>query len=159
MPRITLTTPTSASQPTRARKTQHTMTSQILADITVPDTPLITAALKLARAHLTDWSYNHIVRSWLLGFAIADRDPDLKDRDRDLHAVAAILHDLGWVEKQAFVSLDKRFEVDGAEAVRDFIGREASGEGWDQHRRQVLWDAIALHTSSTIAIHNDWKSR
>ena len=125
---------------------------QTLAHITVPDTPLITAALALARNHLANWSYNHIVRSWLLGFAIADKMPDLSDRDRELHSVAAILHDLGWDEKNTFISADKRFEVDGAEAAREFVLRETK---WDKHRIQLLWDAIALHTTPSIALYKE----
>ena len=32
--------------------------------------------------------YNHIVRSLLFGFIIADKVPNIKDRDREAHAVA-----------------------------------------------------------------------
>lgn len=126
--------------------------TQVFANITVPDTPLITAALALARNHLADWSYNHIVRSWLLGFAIADKMQDLADRGRELHSVAAILHDLGWDDRKAFISANKRFEVDGAEAAREFVLREAK---WDKHRLQLLWDAIALHTTPSIALYKE----
>lgn len=131
------------------------MATKVIAGITVPDTPLITAAIALARKHLADWSYNHVMRSWLLGFAIADKVPDLTDRDRELHSIAAILHDLGWDEKDAFISTDKRFEVDGANAARDFIKKETAGAEWDKHRIQVLWDAIALHTTPSIAWHKE----
>lgn len=131
------------------------MATQILAGITVPDTPLIKAALALARKHLADWSYNHVIRSWLLGFAIADKLPDLADRDRELHSIAAILHDLGWDEKKSFISADKRFEVDGANAARQFIEKETTTAEWDKRRTQVLWDAIALHTTPTIAWHKE----
>lgn len=131
------------------------MSIQVLAGITVPETPLITAAVALSRKHLADWSYNHIVRSWLLGFAIADKLPDLADRDRELHSVATILHDLGWDEKNAFISPDKRFEVDGANAARAFIESEPKNADWDKHRVQLLWDAIALHTTPTIAWYKE----
>lgn len=131
------------------------MATRIVAGVTVPDTPLITASLDLARKHLDDWAYNHVVRSWLLGFAIADKIPDLAGRDRELHAVAAILHDLGWDEKDAFVSPDKRFEVDGANTARVFIEKEADSTLWDKHRTQVLWDAIALHTIPSIGWHKE----
>ena len=131
------------------------MSTQVIAGITVPDTPLIAAALTLARKHLADWSYNHIVRSWLLGFALADKIPDLSNRDRELHAVAAILHDLGWDEKNASISTDKRFEVDGADAARAFIKDQTTEAHWDKHRVQLLWDAIALHTSPSIALYKE----
>lgn len=50
----------------------------------------------------------------------------------------------------SFVSKDKWFEVDGAQAARDFIRRTSSDE-WDGHRLQLVWDAIALHTNPDIA--------
>jgi hypothetical protein len=48
------------------------------------------------------------------------------------------------------VSNDKWFEVDGAQAATDFI-RNVGGSGWDVHRLQLVWDAIALHTNADIA--------
>jgi hypothetical protein len=47
------------------------------------------------------------------------------------------------------VSKDKTFEVDGANAAREFLQREG-GRAWDKHRIQLVWDAIALHTNSEI---------
>jgi hypothetical protein len=48
------------------------------------------------------------------------------------------------------VSLDRCFEVDGAQAARDFI-RHLGGSDWDKHRLQLVWDAVALHTNPEIA--------
>ncbi|KAK1050115.1 hypothetical protein LTR74_017132 [Friedmanniomyces endolithicus] len=139
--------------------------TRTLAGIAVPDTPLITAAIALIRQYLSDMAYNHSMRSWLFGFAIADKLPHLQDRDRELHALAAILHDLGWDPTGTFISPDKRFEIDGANAARTFIEQEvvrrSSGGGggvqqdWDKHRLQLLWDAIALHTTPSIAVHKE----
>jgi hypothetical protein len=50
----------------------------------------------------------------------------------------------------SFVSNDKWFEVDGAQATRDFI-RHIGGRKWDEHRLQLIWDAVALHTNPNIA--------
>lgn len=49
------------------------MATKQIAGITVPDTPLIEASTDLARKHLDDWAYNHVMRSWLFGCAIADK--------------------------------------------------------------------------------------
>ena len=125
--------------------------TRVFAGVEVPDTPLIRRALKVCREHLNDLSYNHCVRSWLLGFIIAAKTPELQGRDLEAHAIAAILHDLGWAENGSdLVSRDKRFEVDGANAARDFLKRETAD--WDKHRIQVVWDAIALHTTLSIAV-------
>lgn len=132
------------------------MSSKTLCGITVPDTPLITAAEELVHSNMEPWAYNHVMRSWLLGFAIAERIPDLKDRDRELHSIAAILHDLGWiVNNEAFTSQDKCFEVDGANSARSFIEKQSSLLTWDKHRQQLLWDAIALHTYPAVAFHKE----
>jgi len=98
------------------------------------------------------------MRSLLFGFTIADNIPSLQSRDREVHALAAILHDLGWDTTDTFVSSDKRFEVDGANAARSFVQQEVSRSGlgdWDGHRLQLLWDAIALHTTPSIAQHKE----
>ncbi|KAK0654996.1 hypothetical protein B0T16DRAFT_339678, partial [Cercophora newfieldiana] len=75
-----------------------------------------------------------------------------------------MLHDMGWATNADLLSKDKRFEVDGAEVARDFVAREtctgsAGGEGeengWDKHRLQLLWDAIALHTNPSVAMFKE----
>jgi len=129
--------------------------TRVLAGVTVPDTPLITKALAYTRKFLTDTAYNHVVRSWLFGHYIASNSPGFPDRDVELHAISAILHDLGWDKTGEHVSKDKRFEIDGANAARDFLIREGATKDWDKHRLQLVWDSIALHTSASIAIHKE----
>jgi hypothetical protein len=73
--------------------------------------------------------------------------------DAEAHAVAAILHDLGWDQtpNSTTISPDRRFEVDGAIAARDFIrGHAPNPKAWDNHRVQLVWDSIALHTQQSI---------
>lgn len=127
--------------------------TRVLAGVTVPDTPLITKALALAQAHCDEFTYNHVVRSWLFGQYIGDNTPELKDRDVELHAIAAILHDLGWATSGDYVSKDRRFEVDSAEGTRAFLIREGQKEDWDVHRLQLAWDSVALHTTFSVALY------
>ena len=84
---------------------------------------------------------------------IASQLPELQARDVEAHSISAILHDLGWAETGELVTEDKRFEVDGANAARAFLKEEASD--WDQHRLQLVWDAIALHSTPSIAWHKE----
>jgi 5'-deoxynucleotidase YfbR-like HD superfamily hydrolase len=126
-----------------------------IAGIALPDTPLVQEALSLAWRHLDDVAYNHVLRCTAVGILISDKIPALQNRDRELHVIAALLHDLGWDRTGAFVSPDKRFEVDGANAARDFVRRSAFGSDWDERRLQVLWDSIALHTQPDIAWHKE----
>jgi hypothetical protein len=131
------------------------VSTKIIAGVTVPDTPLITKALEFAHSNTSTLAYNHVVRSWLFGAYIADQIPHLQGRDNELHAIAAILHDLGWSKNTELISNDKRFEVDSANATRDFLVREGKPEEWDKHRLQLAWDAVALHTTGSIARHKE----
>lgn len=65
------------------------------------------------------------------------------------------MHDLGWDTTGQLISKDKRFEVDGANAARDFLKREAAVEEWDSHRLQLVWDSIALHTTTSIGLFKE----
>ncbi|KAM3064995.1 hypothetical protein ACMFMG_001203 [Clarireedia jacksonii] len=129
----------------------------LIAGVTVPDTPLVRAAQKYARAHSDDMTYNHIMRSWLYGSLIISKLPPhiTQTINTETHAIAAILHDLGLDTSGVLISPDKRFEVDGAIAARSFLtsalqNGTISKEDWDEHRIQVVWDTIALHTEPSI---------
>ena len=73
-----------------------------------------------------------------------------------------MMHDLAWNADwegtKEFVSKNLRFEVDGAIAAVKFLeGLGASGgsggsdpKQWDQRRKQLVWDAIALHATLSI---------
>lgn len=127
--------------------------TRVLAGVTVPDTTLISKALQYARDHSSDMTYGHVVRSWLFGCIIGPRHPLTKGFDPEIHAISAILHDLAWDCGREFVSNDKRFEVDSADATRDFLKREAPD--WDQRKQQLAWDAVALHTTPSIAHYKE----
>lgn len=131
--------------------------TRVLAGVTIPDTPLITAAIAHAREYSSDSTYNHVIRSLLLGFIIADKV--IGERDREAHAVAALLHDLGFPighpTHSKIISQDKRFEVDGAHAAREFLRKEGKPEEWDKHRLQLVWDAIALHTIGSVVFEKE----
>jgi len=127
--------------------------TRVFAGVTIPDTPLISKAVEFARKHSSDFAFNHIQRSMLLGFIIADKIPSIRDRDLEVHAVSALLHDIGWDPTSELISKDKRFEVDGADAAREFLRREAPD--WDKHKLQLVWDAIALHTTGSIVFYKE----
>ncbi|KAI1341648.1 hypothetical protein F5Y15DRAFT_413578 [Xylariaceae sp. FL0016] len=118
----------------------------------LPDTPVVRAALALAHRHLETRVYNHVVRSayWMLllarkigagveaggtGTGTGTGTPSSSD-DGELGSMGG---DKG-----------RRFEVEGADVARGFLGRHG-GEGWDERRVQLVWDIIALHTTPFIA--------
>jgi hypothetical protein len=86
------------------------------------------------------------MRSWLFGILLSEGvDPA---PDPELLAVSAILHDLGLTDRY---TAEGRFEVDGANAARAFLkDRRISTQ-----QTQVVWDAIALHTTPSIALHKE----
>ncbi|KAF2274445.1 uncharacterized protein EI97DRAFT_495421 [Westerdykella ornata] len=128
------------------------LATRVIAGVTVPNTALINSSIELARQNLPSHGFGHVMRSWLNGQALVNRlpQPERAKFDEEAFGVSAILHDMGWAFNTSFVSNDKIFEVDGANAARDLI-RKKGGRGWDQHRIQLVWDAIALHTSRDIA--------
>lgn len=131
--------------------------TQVICGVTVPRTASIDAALTYARSHSDDRIYNHIMRSFLFGFCIASKLPHLQSRDQEVHAVSAIMHDLGWDSTGELVSRDKRFEVDGADAARNFLRNLSQEEAtnWDPQRLQLVWDSIALHTTPSIVRYKE----
>ncbi|KAF9917053.1 hypothetical protein FBU30_001029 [Linnemannia zychae] len=128
--------------------------TRIFAGITLVDTPLVRSALEYARANYDSFSFNHAYRAWVFGAFIASKLPNnYAGVDMEVHAVAAIFHDLAWDYKSSFSTPDKRFEVDSANAARAWLDREAPH--WDSRKRQLVWDSIALHTIGSIARHKE----
>jgi hypothetical protein len=142
--------------PSTSTSSKPDIPTTIIAGVTVPDTPLVRAAQSLARAHNDEVTYYHVMRSWLFGVIIISHNPLLtRTIDPETHAVAALLHDLGLDNTGALISPDKRFEVDGAIAARQFLhtaiqNGTARHDDWDEHRIQLVWDAIALHTTPSL---------
>src|SRR6266566_8512670 len=118
----------------------------VIAGIKVPDTVLVRDAIDLSRSASEPFLFNHAMRSWLFGVLLsesAERAPDA-----ELLAVATVLHDLGLTDRY---TAENRFEVDGANAARAFL----KDRGISTQQTQVVWDAIALHTTPSIALHKE----
>ncbi|MDN3263075.1 HD domain-containing protein [Streptomyces sp. CSDS2] len=114
-----------------------------VAGVRVPDSEVARHTVAFAREVSSPSLFNHVLRSYVFGALVLDRQG--ARYDRELAFVAAVLHDLGLVE--AFQTPAERFEVDGADAARRFLRRLGVPAG----RVDVVWDAIALHTSAGIA--------
>jgi hypothetical protein len=118
----------------------------VLAGIKVPDTTLVRDAIDLSRSLLEPYLFNHVMRSWLFGILLSDGAKLAPDPE--LLAVSGVLHDLGLTDRY---TAENRFEVDGADAARVFL----KDRGISTQQTQVVWDAIALHTTPTIALHKE----
>lgn len=108
----------------------------------IPDSFLAKEATDVLRENSTDLLFNHSIRVYLFA---AEQGHQRKLRfDPELLYVAAAFHDLGLIKK--FSSPDERFEVDGANAARQFL----STHNIPEDQVQTVWEAIALHTTPGI---------
>jgi hypothetical protein len=113
--------------------------------ITLPGTPLAKAVVDLIRPVESRSVFNHSIRSYLFARLVAGRlGPDAGDYDDDLLFAACAMHDLG-------VAADgpcrQRFEVEGADRAAEFLVQQ----GIPAADADLVWQAIALHTSPGIA--------
>lgn len=118
-----------------------------VAGITIPGSTIATQATALLLKHGTEFIYNHSLRVFIFSSLNAKRNS--LDYDAELLYVASVFHDLGLVPH--YSSPDLRFEVDGANAARDFL----KGHSIAQDKLQLVWDTIALHTTIGIAEHKE----
>src|SRR5258707_8412277 len=113
-----------------------------VAGVRIPDTGLCNAAVDLLESSSPEWLCTHCLRTYVFG-SLAIRGLGRSVIDEEAAFCGAILHDLGLVPRYR---RDDRFEVDGAEAARQFcVMHQVPPE-----RADLVWKAIALHTSPGI---------
>jgi hypothetical protein len=120
--------------------------TRLLAGVSLPDNPLITAMIEYAKRLSEPYLFNHAMRSWLFAEAIG-RLKEL-DYDQEVVAIGTILHDIGLT---ASVSGSNRFEVNGADAALSII----RGKGISDRRAQLIWDLIAFNSTPSLALHKE----
>lgn len=113
-----------------------------VAGITVPDTTLVQDATALVRAATDDLIFDHSSRVFYFG-ALQGLVRGL-EVDLELLYVGALFHDLGLTTDYA--SDNKRFEVDGADAARQFL----LDQGRSTTDATTVWTAVALHTTPGV---------
>ncbi len=118
-----------------------------VAGIRIPDSTIADRATDLLLEHGTEFIYNHSLRVFL--FASLDGKKNNLPYDPELLYVSSVFHDLGLTKH--YSSPDLRFEVDGANAARDFL----RSYGLPERSLQLVWDTIALHTTIGIAEHKE----
>lgn len=128
----------------------------IIANVSVSDTPLVSAARDLAHATLTEPVYNHVMRSWLFAAVLRENSPaTFLSINPETLAITTLLHDLGF-DNSTFASTDKRFEVDGAIAAKNWVLQPLKAgktKEWDDFRLELLWDSIAFHAEPSFSQH------
>jgi len=116
-----------------------------LQGVGIPDSKLAREITELVRDTASPLLFHHSSRVYYFG-ALAGKHRNLRV-DPELLYAGAMFHDMGLTPKHS--SEHERFEVDGANAARDFL------ESRDISRTDVdtVWTAIALHTTPGIPQH------
>src|ERR1700712_4937568 len=118
-----------------------------IAGIDIPDSKIANQATELLLEHGTEFIYNHSLRVFL--FSCLNGKRKKTAYDSELLYVSSVFHDLGLTSH--YSSPDLRFEVDGANAARDFL----KSHGLPKESLQLVWDTVALHTTIGIAEHKE----
>jgi hypothetical protein len=124
---------------TPSTRTSHT---SLVSGISVPDSNLANEITEFIRDRESDLLFNHSSRVYYFG-ALAGQRRGFKF-DAELLYAGAMFHDIGLTP--AYSSDADRFEVDGANAARNFL----RGHGISEQDIDHVWTAIALHTTPGI---------
>ncbi|MDE1179887.1 HD domain-containing protein [Paraburkholderia sp.] len=116
-----------------------------IAGIDLPDSAMAQDATMLIRGMESESMLHHSIRSFLFGALTGQRERTAFDAD--LLYVGALFHNVGLHPQ--YRHSPNRFEVDSANAARDFLSRYNVP---DVATREV-WEAIALHTTPGISEH------
>ncbi len=113
--------------------------------VRIPDSKLAGEITELVRDTESPLLFHHSSRVYYFG-ALAGTHRGLRF-DPELLYAGAMFHDLGLTPKHS--SAQERFEVDGANAARDFL----RSRDIPQADIDTVWTAIALHTTPGIPRH------
>lgn len=130
---------------TSLHEATHDAAAAAIDGVTIPDSKMATELKELVRDTETELLFNHSTRVYLFG-ALTGKRRNLKF-DPELLYVGAMFHDMGLTER--YQSSQNRFEVDSANAARDFL----RGYQIAETEVETVWDAISLHTTPGIPEH------
>jgi HD superfamily phosphodiesterase len=116
-----------------------------MSSMQIPDSKLAREVTELIRDTESELLFKHSVRVYLWGALLGKRQR--MRFDPELLYVASMFHDIGLTS--IYRESQLRFEVDGANAARDFLrSRHISEADVDK-----VWAAVALHTTPGIPEH------
>ena len=126
-------------------KQDETASTHAKLDVVIPDSLLAREVAQLIRDTESELLFNHSTRVYLWGALLGKRKGI--PFDSELLYVASMFHDIGLTS--AYRGSDLRFEVDGANAARDFL----RSHHVDEADVAKVWTAVALHTTPGIPEH------
>jgi hypothetical protein len=116
-----------------------------IAGVPIPASKLAREIAELVMDTEPPLLFHHSSRVYYWG-ALAGKRRGLRF-DHELLYAGAMFHDMGLTAQHS--SANERFEVDGANAARDFL----RSHGIALHDIETVWTAIALHTTPGIPQH------
>lgn len=116
-----------------------------ISGVKIPDSKLARETEQFIRDTVGEFLFHHSTRVFFWGALAGKRRGTIFDPE--LFYAASMFHDLGLTE--GFRESHSRFEVDGANAARDFL----QGRGISERDIERVWLAIALHTTPGISAH------
>ena len=119
--------------------------SAFVQSISAPDSNFASQITEVVRDTTSDLLFHHSSRVYHWA-SLAGKRHGLKF-DQELLYCGCMFHDMGLTHKHS--SACERFEVDSANAASDFL----KGHGIAQADIDIVWTAIALHTTPNIPRH------
>jgi HD superfamily phosphodiesterase len=126
-------------------KEEKAVTANDISGVRIPDSKMAREITQLIRDTESGLLFHHSTRVYVWGALIGQRK-GLKF-DAELLYAASMFHDIGLTNRYRESQL--RFEVDGANAARDFL----RSHGIPEAEVEKVWAAIALHTTPGIPEH------
>jgi hypothetical protein len=126
-------------------KQDKTVPTNAMLDVVIPDSQLAREVTQLILDTESELLFNHSTRVYLWG-ALLGKRKNLAF-DRELLYVAAMFHDIGLTS--VYRESPLRFEVDSANAARDFL----RSHHIEEKDIEKVWTAVALHTTPGIPEH------
>jgi hypothetical protein len=124
------------------QSTIHTEPLTLTSGLTIPDSKMAQEVTELVRDTENSLLFNHSSRVFYFAAAAGKRKG--LTFDLELLYVSAMFHDMGLTPKHS--SAEDRFEVDGANAAREFLRQHKI----PQQDIDTVWASIALHTTPGI---------
>jgi HD domain len=120
---------------------------ETIAGVRIPDSRIAIEATELILDTTTPLIYHHSRRVFLFG-SLQSRSLGVEP-DPELLYVAALFHDTGLVPR--YRGTTQRFELDSADAAKSFL----TTSGFSDAEADVVWTAIALHTTPEVPYRLD----
>jgi hypothetical protein len=122
--------------------TQENSIPLVISGVRIPESKLAREVTEFIRDTENDLLFKHSVRVYFWGALTGNRKG--MSFDPELFYAASMFHDIGLTEHYGHSHM--RFEVDGANAAREFLRQRSICET----DVETVWNAIALHTTPGI---------